>query len=592
MIRGLFRFVFSTFFWICAFIGFVLFALILTLYVARVGPFAHSSKPLGHDSVLSLNLQGSYVEHPNSKGIESLFLGKKASLYDLNHAILNASKDKTIKGIVVRMDSPSLGTAQLQELRDALLTFRKSGKSSWCYADTFGDSSSGTALYYLATACEEIWLQPLGGVNLVGIKIEVPFAKQALEKLDVKPEMAQRKEYKSFIEMFTRDDFSEENGEASQAIADSILGQVVDGIAKERKISHDQVRLLISNGPYLTQEALTEKLIDRIDFRQALVPAIQEKLGQHISFVSIKSYLHTLPHETKGHKVALIFGTGAIQREGESSAMDEFIISSNSTYKAFQLAIHDKNVKAIVYRINSPGGSPVASETIYGIINYAKEHAKKPVIISMSDAAASGGYWVAVAGSKIVAQPATLTGSIGVFGGKYVISGLLEKLGIKFGNVSTSENATMWSFAESFTPTQWNKLNAIMDEIYEAFTSRVAKGRNMTPEQVEKVARGRVWTGEQALALGLVDQLGGLQTAIGLAKQEAGLPHDAGVEVFPRHKTFFESFASLLEDEEEESLHECGILGTFLHPFKKIMGVFSLILSSQEALYVPLGEVK
>ncbi|HUX78816.1 MAG TPA: signal peptide peptidase SppA [Alphaproteobacteria bacterium] len=592
MIRNVFRFIFSAFFWICAFIGIVIFAVILTLYLGHVGPFAPSSKSVKRDSVLSLTLNGSYVEHANSKGIKSLLLGKNASLYDLTQAVIKASNDEKIKGIVVRIESPSLGKAQLQELRDALLSFRKSGKPSWCYADTFGDSSSGTGLYYLATACDEIWLQPLGSLNLIGMSMEVPFAKEAFEKLAIKPEIAKRKEYKSFVEMFTRDDYSEASREASQAIADSVLGQIVEGIAKERKIPHDQIRHLIANGPYLTAEALSEKLVDRIDYRHTLASAIQDKLGHHIDFVETDSYSHNHSHRMKGNKIALIFGSGVIQRDGKSTILSELVISSSATYKAFQLAIDDKDVKAIVYRINSSGGSPIASETIYGIIKYAKEHAKKPVIISMSDSAASGGYWIAVAGTKIVAQPATLTGSIGVFGGKYVVSGFLEKLGVKMGHVSTSENATMWNFTESFTPAQWSKLNAIMDEVYDAFSSRVAMGRHMTPEQVEKVARGRVWTGEQALALGLVDQLGGLHTAIDLAKQEAGLPHDAGVEIYPRQRTFLESVVTLFDRKDETSLHETGILGAFLQPFKKIMAVFSLILSSEEILYVPVGEVK
>ena len=592
MIRTIFGYIFSIFYWICAFIGFVIVALILVLYLGYVKPFSPSPKLVSRDSVLSLTLNGSYVEHADSKGIESLFLGKNASLYDLTQAIYEAARDDKIKGLAIRIDAPSLGTAQLQELRDALLAFRREGKPSWCYADTFGEMSSGTALYYLATACQEIWLQPLGTVNLTGINIEVPFGKEALEKLSVKPEIVQRKEYKSFVEMFVREDFSEANREALQAVADSTLSQVVEGIAKERKISHDQVRFIINNGPYLTQEALASKLVDRIDSRQNLMPAIQEKLGQHIVLMGIGSYLETLSPKVKGDKIALIFGSGTIQRDGKGSLLDEVVIASNSTYKAFQLAIHDKDVKAIVYRVNSSGGSPVASETIYSIINYAKKHAKKPVIVSMSDAAASGGYWISMGASKIVAQPATLTGSIGVFGGKFILSGLLEKLGVKWGHISTGENATMWSFYESFTPAQWVKLNALMDQIYKEFTTRVAENRKMTPEQVEKVARGRVWTGEQALALGLVDQLGGLHTAIELAKKEAELPLDAGVQVFPPHKTFLESFASVFEKEEEESLYEVGVLETIVRPLKKVLMVFTLLLSSQEVLYAPLGETK
>lgn len=280
-------------------------------------------------------------------------------------------------------------------------------------------------------------------------------------------------------------------------------------------------------------------------------------------------------------------------RDGKESPMSEVTITANETCKAFQNAIADKNVKAIVYRINSGGGSPVASEAIYGVIKYAREQGK-PVIISMSDAAASGGYWIAIAGTKIIAQPTTITGSIGAFGGKFVLSGLFEKLGVRFGEMSTSENAGMWSMANAFTPTQWLKLNAQMDHIYNAFTTRVAAERRMTPEQVEKVARGRVWTGEQALALGLVDQLGGgLHLALDLAKKEAGLPFDAGIHIYPEPKSFLEGLQALFSpDEEEDAFIESGILGAFLSPFKKLMAVLTMIFSSQEMLYTPVGEIQ
>jgi protease-4 len=591
MIRTFFKFIFRIFFWICALLGLNVVALIFIIYFAGLGPFANTSKPLEKDSVLTLTLNGIYVEHTDISGLESFVLGSNSSLFNLTRAIRHAAQDEKIKGLSVRLETPLLGPAQIQELRDALLIFRQSGKPSWCYTDTFGDSSSGTALYYLATACEEIWLQPMGSVNLTGIELEIPFAKGALDKLDVKAEIGQRKEYKSYVEMFTREDFSEPNREEYQAVADSILSQFVDGIAKERKLAHDHVRLLINNGPYLTHEAQTTKLVDHVDFRHNLVPIIQEKVGKDIDFVGVKSYLTTFHHTPEGDKVALIFGSGSITRDGGEDIWDEVGISSNATYKAFKEAIEDKDVKAIVYRINSGGGSPSASETIYGIINYAKEHGKKPVIISMSDAAASGGYWISVAGTKIVAQPATLTGSIGVFGGKFVLSGLFEKLGIKWGSISTSENANMWSMAQSYTPAQWAKLNAELDHIYNSFTARVAKGRHMTLDQVEKVARGRVWTGEQALALGLVDQLGSLHTALDLAKKEANLAPETGIHVYPQNKTFLESISTLFDNEDDGAI-EVGILGTIMRPFQKIWAVFNILLSSQEKLYVPLGQIK
>lgn len=591
MIRAFFRFVFQSIFWVCAFFGFLLVSLLLFLYLSKNLPFQSAVKPVEHDSVLTLNLHGHYLEHTDTSGLGALFLGKQASLYNLTRAIHDAAQNKKIKGLVLHIEEPHLGVAQIQELRDALMAFRKAGKPSWCYSESFGESSPGTGLYYLATGCQEVWLQPLGGVNLTGLSVEIPFAKEALEKLDVKPELAQRKEYKSYFETFTRDNFSEPNREETQAILDSILSQFVEGIAKERNLPHDHVRFLINNGPYLTEESLKEKLVDRVDYRQNLKEALQVKLGKHIKFIGLDRYLATLPEKSTGSKVALIFGSGTIFRDGKESPVS-VMITANEAYKVFQAAVADPDVKAIVYRLNSGGGSPVASETIYGIVNDAKLRAKKPVIISMSDAAASGGYWIAAAGSKIVSQPGTLTGSIGVAGGKFVLSGLFDKLGIKFGHVSTSENANLWSMAQSFTPQQWIKFNASMDQIYKEFTDRVASGRHMTPEQVEKVARGRVWTGEQALALGLVDQLGDLHVALDLAKKEANLPLNAGIQIYPEHKTLLESLSALVNEEEDDHFVQQGILGVIINPFKKMMAVLNLLMSSKETLYVPVGEVK
>lgn len=585
MIRTFFKFLFRIFFWMCALLGFIFVSLGLVFYFVGFTMLTPTPKPLAQDSVLSITLQGSYVEHTSSKGLD---LVGGASLYDLTRSIYQAAQDPSIRGILVRLGDPDLGMAQFQEVREALLAFRKTGKPSWCYTESFGEVSSGTNPYYLATACEEIWVQPLATVNLTGLQTDVLCAKGALEKLGVKPEFIQKKEYKSFMEMFTRENCSGASREAKQAILDSILDQVVDGIAKDRKLSHDQVRELINKGPYLAQEAYVAKLIDRIDFYQNLKPAIQEKLGHAIAFIGERSYLNTLSQKERGNKVALIFGSGSIQR-GKTGSLG---ISVEATSKAFQAAMFDPEVKAIVYRVNSEGGSPIAAEAIYNMIHYVQEYAKKPVIISMSDAAASAGYWISLAGSKIVAHPATLTGSIGVFGGKFVLTGLFEKLGIAWDHVSTSENASMWSFNKSYTPDQWLKLNAWTDQVYDTFTRHVAKDRNIDLLQVEKVARGRVWTGEQAMALGLVDQMGGLQTALALAKQEGGLAPEARVEVYPRSLTLLEMILSLLEDTEEDFFSQVNVFNSFLDSFKQLKMVLAILFSSQEIVYVPLGKIK
>ncbi len=592
MIRSVFRVVFKTMYGIFAFLGLcvVLIALIMMFGLGKWnwGESSKNISSLKHDSVLSIILDGSYVEHETSNKYEALLFGSNASLYDLVRSITVAAHDPHIKGLVARIENPDLGTAQIQEIRDALAEFRKSGKPSWVYATSFGELTPGTGLYYLATGFEQIWIQPLGAVNLTGLSMEVPFGKEALEKIGVKPELIQKKEFKSFADMFTRDSMSEPNAEELQAVVDSIISQVVDGIVKDRKLSPDQVRHLVNNGPYFTEEAVTNKLIDRIDYRYNLMPTIQEKLGQDIEFIGLSTYVSTLPQPKKGPRVALIFGEGKIVNEMKTSTFGGLSIGSDDTYSAFHSAIEDPDVKAIVYRINSEGGSPVASETIYSIIKYANEKAKKPVIISMSDVAASGGYWISAAGTKIVAQPATLTGSIGAFGGKFNLAGLFEKIGIKWGVVSTSENARMWSVTEAYTPAQWMKVNQYLDKIYEGFTTRVAKHRNMTPEQVEKVARGRVWTGEQAMALGLVDQLGGLQFALHLAKKEAGLAQDASVHIYPKYQSFFEKFLKSYYSHEKETFSKMDTFLGILSPFKKVVALFY----EPQVLEAPIGKIR
>lgn len=554
MIRALFRGIYRTFLWICTALGFGLMGAGVCFFFFILPRQFPSPNPLVSPSLLTLTLKGSYEDHPRGGlGLDSFGLEKRASLYDLTKAITQAAQDKQIRGLVIHIDQPSFGMAQIQEIRDALLAFRKAGKPTWCYADSFGELTSGTNLYYLATACDHITVQPLGMLGLTGLMRELPFLKGGLDKLGVTPDLIQKKEYKSYEETFTREALSGPAREAEQAVVDSFLAQVIEGISQGRKLPHESVRSLINNGPYLLEAAQRHKLIDHIGFYDELLTQISKKLGQSLPSVKLEAYLKTLPLPLSEERIALIFASGTIQREKATSVFGGSLIEPREICKAFEDAMKDPTVKAVVFRIDSPGGSPSASEAIRHGIEQAKLRYKKPVIISMGNAAASGGYWIATPGSLIVAQPGTLTGSIGAMGGKFVFSGLFEKLGIQWDRVSTSENAAIWGFTNAYTPFQQAYIDAWIQQIYDGFISRVAKSRKMTLPQVEKVARGRVWTGEQALALNLVDRLGGLQTALDLGKIEVGLSPEAEVIVFPKQGTFLDTLRQLLDEEEDSS---------------------------------------
>lgn len=592
MIRSFLRGLFKTFYVLLASIGFLILCVGFFLY-HKMDSNHSKIHPLTKDTVLTLTLNGNYEDHPNLSPLNSLLSKQENSIYELTHTLKLASQDSKVKGLIIQLNLPEIGFAQIQELRDSLYAFRQAGKFILFYTDSFGETGPATGLYYLATVSNEIWMQPIGILNSSGLNMEVPFAKGALEKLDVKPIFGQRKEYKSYIETFTRDDFSPESKESLQAILASLNDQIIEGISQGRQLPRHIVQDYIHKNPFLAKEALQYKMIDKLDYRHNLKTAALQKAGKIVEFLPFHKYGQSLPSSVQGQKIALIFGHGAIvQEQNESDALNSDVIGSNTTYTNFKNAIDDKNIKAIVYRVNSPGGSPTASETIASVINLAKERGK-PVIISMSDYAASGGYWISLAGTKIVAQPGTLTGSIGVFSGKFVLTGLWDKLGIKWGSIKSGENADMWSANSSFSPAAWDKLNNWLDDIYATFTKKVAESRHLTAEQVEKISRGRVWTGEQALALGLVDQLGGIEQAIILAKQEASLPQNTAVEVYPTQKTIIEKLIALLSGENPHS----DISSFILAPFKALRLFLSPFLglisyTHQDVLEAPIVHVK
>lgn len=598
MLSKFLKFIFRSIYRLSAVLGFL-------LIIGVAGGFyilsQSSSKTIVQENtLLTLTLQDSYPDYVEESLLKRLLKGEENSLYDLITTLESAEKDPKIKGLVVVLRSTGLGLAQLQELRDAILRFKKAGKSTLIYSDAYGEVDSALMAYYLASTFDEIWMQPIGTVNISGISLEKPYARELLEKLGVTPEFGKRKEYKSFSEMYTNSEPSEAAKEADQAILDSISSQVVETLAKSRKRMPQEVLQLIDNSPYTDLEARDLKLVDTLAHLHTLKPTLESRYGENqpVHFMDFWVYGTTHPAEKVNpdqDHIALIFDSGAIISGDNDGLMSEGFINSTRTYHLFMDAIKNPHVKGIVYRINSPGGSPTASETISSVIHYAKTKGI-PVVISMGDYAASGGYWISAEGSKILASSFTLTGSIGVFMGKFVLKDLWEKIGVHWDGVSFGKNSNLASPNTPFTPEEWARMNTFLDRIYSAFVNKVATARKLSLEAAEKLAKGRVWTGEQAQSLGLVDQLGGLHDALIVARKEAKLQVDAPLVIYPRKKGLLEILIEKLthtppEDEADSVEFSLRAPLQYWQAFTRLL-VQLRPLVNHETLEAPRLEVK
>ena len=525
-------------------VGFLVAGLVLVAFMLRM-----SSQP-SKGSVLELVLDGDIPDHEPVDGLAQLFGGRKLTMRDYIEALRLARDDRRINGLLVAIDGPEVGTAKLQELRDAILDFQRKDKWAAAYLETAGEFSPGNRDYYLATACGSIWLAPPGDINLVGIHAEVAFVRGTLDLLGVVPDMDHIGKYKSAMNTLTDKAMNEAFRESMEALIGSVYGQLKRGIAKGRKMTDGQVASLIDNGPYIGPRALEAKLVDRLGYRDELEEHLKEKNGGALPLVKVGRYLKSGRYYTRGPKIALIYGLGGVAR-GENDASPitgEMTMGSDTTAAAIKKASDDPSIKAIVFRVDSPGGSYVASDVIYHEVMMAKN--KKPVVVSMGDVAGSGGYFVAMGANKIVAEPATITASIGVLAGKLVTTGFWNKVGITFDAVQRGRHATFFSTGVPYTPEERQIFEGWLQRVYKDFVEKAAKGRGRTYDQIHAVAQGRVWTGEDALRLGLVDELGGLTTAIRRALELAHLDPESRVQlvVLPEPKSFLDPLWNGMED--------------------------------------------
>jgi len=547
-------------------VGF-LTVLFVVLAVLLVGGLRPRVTPLADNIILSVDLTRGLAEGPSEDRLLRLLVGAEPTLRDVLDAIEKASDDPRVKVLLARVGDDQLGLGKIQELRDAVAAFRAKGKTALSFADSFGEFGPGTRPYYLATAFDEIWLQPMGNVGLTGLYTEIPFLKGTFDLLGIAPQFDHREEFKTAMNSLTETKMTPPHREEVDALLASISGQVIHGIAEGRKLAEAEIREAIDHGPLLADEARQAKLVDRLGYRDEVMAAAKSRAGTGVELIGVTSYLDRAgrPHR-EGATIALIYGTGLIERAAGSTnpLTGSNVMAANEIGRAFRAAVRDPKVHAIIFRIDSPGGSVVASESIWREVVHARERGK-PVIVSMGDVAGSGGYYVAAPADKIVAEPATLTGSIGVLAGKLVVSDLLQKLGLSTDSAQIGANAAMFSSTSDFSARAHSRLEAFLDETYKGFKDHVASGRHMTQEEVEAVAKGRVWSGEDAKSRGLIDELGGTTVALRLAKEAAGLAPNATVEltVFPREKEPYEIvFDRLLgkhRDDDESSAGSSSI---------------------------------
>ena len=460
-----------------------------------------------------------------------------------------AKRDSRIKTVLLMPSSLQLPYwGKVQELRDAVLDFRKSGKRVVAFLEYGGDRE-----YYLASAADKVFLLPSSPLDLSGVASYEIFLRGAFDKAGAYPDFLHVGEYKSAANQLTEKGFTPEHREMTESLNRDMYDQLVRGIAQSRKKSEEDVRAILDQGPFVPDDALRLGLVDELAYEDQLPdrePGIEEDEEDRVDG---RSYQRITPSSVgfrPRSRIAVLYAVGTIA-SGRSTfdALNGAILGSETMVEQIREARDDSSIKAIVLRVDSPGGSSVASDVIWRELMMTRnDEDNRPLVVSMSDLAASGGYYIAMAGDSIVAQPATITGSIGVFGGKIAIGGALNKIGVNSETVASGPGASINSPFAPFTPPQRAKLQGIMQAIYDDFVEKAAESRKTTPERIHAVAQGRVWTGQQAREKGLVDALGGLDTAVAIAKEKAKIPVDEDVElvVYTGQRTFYEALSETL----------------------------------------------
>ncbi len=524
---------------------YVVLIVLFFLALAAAGSFFVLVEDIGGRAVevpargyLEVPLAGEIAEIAPPDALVSFLLGTRPlAVHDFWSNLRKAKVDDRIQAVVLRLGLMQCDWAKANEMREAVLDFRRSGKKVYAVIEEAPDFDME---YFLATACDRVVLHPLGWLGVNGLGGYVPFLKGALDKIGVRAEFEHVEEYKTAYNMFTEKGFTPAHREEMASYYGDLFAQYVSAAAKARGKTEAEFRALLDRGFFQGERAKAAGLVDDCLYEDELQELLRRG-GRTIAPVRFDDYTRIKPSslglETGPHTVALIYAVGTIMT-GESLPS---IMGGSTVARWIRAARTDPGIRAIVLRVDSPGGSSVGSDVIWREVALARK--AKPVVVSMSDVAGSGGYWIAMSATKIVAAPQTLTGSIGVLAGKFSIDGLLAKLGVSAEKITFGEKADVFSVFRPFTD---EERQILKDEIlwtYEQFLTRTAEGRGLTRDQVNDIGRGRIWTGRQAKDLKLVDELGGLTMALGLAKKEAGIDagEDVRLDVWPRKRTFWQS---------------------------------------------------
>jgi protease-4 len=507
--------------------------------LVRGGGARSSGEVFAGGGYLAIELEGDMPEGPAP--VSTFFESRPPSIRALVEAVDRAARDRRVKGLLLRVKPLGTGWGRVQELRDALVRFRRSGKPSWAHLE---DASN--LEYFLATGCAKIAASPTSLVDVTGLAAEVTFFRGALDKLGVEAQFEGVGRYKNAPNQLTETGFTQPHREQMNALVDSLFSQYVAGIAESRGLEDDAVRALVDRGPFRASEAKQAGLVDELLYRDEV-----ERRVPGVNRLGVAPYVRAARGGAfdRRPRLAVVYVAGDLMPGQSQEGPFGRVAGADTIIQGLRAAREDASVRAIILRVDSPGGSGTASDAIWREVQLARR--AKPVIASMGDYAASGGFYVAMGADAIVAQPGTITGSIGVFSGKMSLRGLYAKLGISQETVSRGRNATLFSSYEPWTETERAKVREMNVAFYDTFVSKAAEGRKKTPAEIEAVAQGRVWTGVEAREGGLVDVLGGLDTAVGLARERARIPagQDVQLVVLPASKGFFEA---LMERQEED----------------------------------------
>jgi len=489
------------------------------------------------NSTLVLKIGGD-LQEMEPAGVIGQFFEAPATVRSLVEALRKAKVDRRISSVVIRPTDAAALWGKIQEVRDAIVDFRRSGKPIIGYLEYGGEQE-----FYLASACDKVFLLPTASLDLTGMASYELFLRGTLDKIGAYPDTLHIGEYKTASNTFTEHTYTPAHREMAESLNTDLYNQLIRGIASGRHKSEKDVRVLVDHGPFLPEDAVRAGLVDDVAYEDELDDKIQLSKGK-VNFLSETDYRHVSPASVglnRGPRIAVIYATGVIA-SGESNydSPSGQVVGSETMVDSLRKARADSSIRAIVLRVDSPGGSAIASDVIWREVMLTKN--VKPLVASMSDVAASGGYYIAMPAHAIVAEPATLTGSIGVVMLKFVIDGTLKKLGMNMEGVTSGRYADLYSPVRAFTSEERAKIQEQMQATYDAFVEKAAAGRNTTPERIDAIGQGRVWTGAQGKQLGLVDELGGLDRALAIAKQRAKIAPDSEVEivVYPGKKSLYD----------------------------------------------------